>query len=141
MLRKNCNLPAAPDFRRPISLLGSALNEPEKESLRVLVKTSENLFKVYPVAYSSPTLVELLEYVERCTDIGPPFSENVLANYVRFLRLTLMSSSEARASTATVLIDVSYLPVDKYSFCPDTYRYQVLVKNSGSAIHKLVGKR
>jgi hypothetical protein len=120
--KKYPSLPSAIDFHRPLVIIGSSLNNVQQTKLTFLLQQFE-IYTEEPStpSYSSPILNLLLDEVTYCIRIGSPYDE-ILPELIRFLRINITSSQLNNVKKATKLCDM-------------------LVKNCGRDIHKLVGRR
>jgi hypothetical protein len=122
MLRQNFpSLPSAIDFHRPLSKIGSTLDENQQKEFKYLVlKIKKCIESPSALSYASETLNLLLDEVTYCIIVGG--YDELLPELIRFLRVSITSSQLNCVEKATKLCDM-------------------LVKNCGSDIHKLVGRR
>lgn len=115
-------LPSTVDFHRPLSNVGRSLDEKQREEFDYfLLQLKQYLEEPSALSYLSQPLNTLLDDIAHSIVIGPPYDE-IVPELVRFLRISLTSSNLDCVKKTT-------------KFC------DVLVKNCGDTIHKLIGRR
>ena len=115
-------LPAPQDFHRPLSWVGKDLRGQEKEELENLILRVKCFLRMPTLITSYDSLITIMDHVFHWITMGPPYSDKVLGELIRFLRVSLMSLSRRNIMNTVVICDV-------------------LVKNCGISIHNLIGKR
>lgn len=123
MLSKlNPFLPAPQDFHRPASWVGKDLRVWEKQEFDSLLMKIKSFMTTPAHSFTCDALITIIDHVFKWISMGPPYSDKVLGELVRFLRVSLMSLSQQRVMNTVIVCDV-------------------LVKNCGTSIHSLIGKR
>lgn len=103
----SCYFLSAADFHRPLSSVGNGLTPEERAPLQGLIKKTQLLFKKTALSYSAEELSSVVDIIYGYAAAKNEFAARILSEYIRYLRISIISVPLLHVKNSTIIIDVT----------------------------------